>query len=71
MIPTGMSWTLSSIVLAVAGGTLIGGGASIDWTAVANFVIDADFKFVPLAMTLFWASSPRVFWSEDDGRMHC
>ena len=70
MMPRGKCWTLSSIILAVAGGALIGGAASIGWTAVVNFMIDSDFKWILLAMALLWASSVRVYWPEDEGRMH-
>jgi len=50
ILPAGKSCTLSSIVPNVAGATLIGSAASIGWTAVVNFMIDSDFKWILLAM---------------------
>jgi hypothetical protein len=46
-------------------GALIGGAASIGWMAVANFVIDSDFKWVLLGMALLWACSLVLFWFEN------
>ena len=69
-MPTGKSWTLSSIIPAVAAGALIGGAASIAWTAVVNFMINPDFKWTLLAMALLWASSLRIFWPTVEGRIH-
>ena len=48
-------------------GALVGGAASIGWMAVVNFMINSDFKWVLLAMALFWAASLAVFWFETRG----
>ena len=45
-------------------GALIGGAASIGWMAVVNFLIDSNFKWVPLAMALLSAASLVLFWVE-------
>jgi hypothetical protein len=45
-------------------GALIGGAASIGWMAVVNFMIDSDFKWSLLGMTLVWAASLVFFWFE-------
>ena len=51
-------------------GALIGGAASIGWMAVANFMIDSDFKWTLLAMALLWAASLGVFWFEKSRQSH-
>jgi hypothetical protein len=48
-------------------GAFVGGAASIGWMAVVNFMINSDFKWVLLAMALFWAASLLVFWFETKG----
>lgn len=50
-------------------GALIGGAASIGWMAVVNFLIDSNFKWVPLAMALLSAASLVLFWVEKPDRM--
>lgn len=49
----------------VAGlGVLVGGAASIGLMAAVNFMINSDFKWVLLCMTLVWAASCILFWTE-------
>jgi hypothetical protein len=47
--------------LTAAFGVLIGGGASIGWMAVVNFMIGSDFKWALLGMALVWAFSLALF----------
>jgi hypothetical protein len=49
-------------------GALIGGVASIGWMAVANFVINSDFKWVLLGMALLWACSLVLFCLEKNSQ---
>jgi hypothetical protein len=52
-------------------GALIGGAASIGWMAAVNFMIDSDFKWVLLGMTLLWACSLVLFWFERKAPTRC
>ena len=52
-------------------GALIGGAASIGWMAAVNFMIDSDFKWVLLGMTLLWACSLVLFWFERKAPRRC
>jgi hypothetical protein len=52
-------------------GALVGGAASIGWMAAVNFMIDSDFKWVLLGMTLLWACSLVLFWFERKAPTRC
>ena len=49
---------------AAAIGVLLGGTASIAWMAAINFVIDSDFKWALLAISLLWVFSLILFLCE-------
>jgi hypothetical protein len=49
---------------AAATGVLVAGAASIGWMVIVNFMINSDYKWLLLAMSVLWASSLVLFWFE-------
>ena len=45
-------------------GIVLGGIVSIGWMTVVNFMINSDFKWALLCVTLVWAASCVAFWIE-------
>lgn len=45
-------------------GVLFGGGVSIGWMTIVNFMIESDFKWVLLVVAAIWASSLVLFLLE-------
>jgi len=57
------SFRIHQRIAAVA--VFIGGLGSIAWMTFINFVIDSDFKSVPLGVAFVWAYSLVLFWFEE------